>query len=225
MQTVSAASLATIGAKSTRWPDSPALQWVSMRQVIADCRDAVAGVGDVIDTTKADGDLTDQAKSRRISRAALDAIDRLDALPSMERAERLVGDFLQGQRERRPTRIVPPSTPHDVQVAAELRAWVARQKSSFDTALKLATDTVAMSAILTAPGFLSGLSDEATNAVRAAAEQAIDPDAVQIRKLNEDAIAECRTTIVQTKSRIGQIANLRKAGSGRFEPHTAAKAA
>ena len=222
MQTVSAASLATIGAKSSRWPDSPALQWAAMRQVIADCRDAVAGVGDVIDRTRADQDLTDGAKQRRISRAALDAIDRLDALPSMARAEREVAGFLTGQKERRPTRIVPPSTPHDAQVAAEIRAWIARQKSSMDAALKHATDPVVMSAVLTAPGFLSGLSDETTNMIRQAAEQAIDPEAVQIRKLNEDAIAECRTTIVQTKSRIGQIANLRKAGANEYQSHTVA---
>lgn len=222
MQTVSPASLATIGARSARWPDHQAIQWQAMRQVVTEARAIVAEAGDAIDQAKADHDLTVEAKARRISRAALDGIAKLDSLPSLARAEKLVAEFLEGQKTRMPTKITPPSTLHDVQVASEIRAWISRQKSTMAAAMQHATDPVVMGAVLTAPGFLSGLSPEAMNAVRGAAENAINPEAVSIRKANEDAIAECRAAIVQAKSKIGQAGNLRASVGGEYKPQTVA---
>jgi len=61
-------------------------------------------------------------------------------LPSPARAERLVADFLAGQKERRPTPIEAPSTIHEATVSAEIRTWVARQKSLHAAAQTLVPD-------------------------------------------------------------------------------------
>ena len=53
----------------------------------------------------------------------------------------------------------------------------------------------------------------------------VQPEAVATRQQNEKALEECRATVRQARERIGKIAQLRKATSGRFEAHTVAQAA
>lgn len=211
------ASLATIGAASTRWPPLETLQWQALREVVADCRDAVAGVGETIDATNADGDLTDAAKARRIAAAGLAAIERLNALPSLARAERLVTDFLSGLRERRAVAIQAPATANDAAIASEIRDWLAAQDSPFSAAKNKLSDPRVASAVLTAPAFLSGVSDSEHALLRQAAEEQIDPQAASTAKQNETALEEARATVRAARERIGKLCQLRKTMNGAFE--------
>lgn len=96
--------------------------------------------------------------------------------------------ILESRRLRILTVALPqsPTTIADVALAQEIRAHAKAQKSPYSFAKQMMSDARTLGAILTAPNYLSGLSDVEWNGLRKYARETFYPQQCQLQKqLNE----------------------------------------
>jgi len=105
----------------------------------------------------------------------------------IEKASNAVARRLEKLREKM---TVLPGTPGgaDVHVASEIRAFIRAQESPEQFAYGLRTDPKVVQAVLGAPSFLSGMSDEAAGRLRAVALETCHPE--EVREVEELTAAE-----------------------------------
>lgn len=96
----------------------------------------------------------------------------------------------------------PPGTFAEVMLAQEIRALVRSQKSPIDFVMKSITDRSVLSAILTAPDYLSGLTEAEWNVVRARAREALHPEETEMQKHLAKAMEDVRAGVAATKRAI-----------------------
>ncbi len=76
----------------------------------------------------------------------------------------------------------PPTTIADVALAQEIRQHMKAQKSPIDFAMQSISEPRTLGAILSAPAYLSGLSDSEWDVVREKARRTLHPEQVEMQQ-------------------------------------------
>ena len=111
--------------------------------------------------------------------------------------------------------IKTPTNITEAVIQAEIRAHLAAMKESKLGFLeKHATDPLVGSAILTAPGFLSGLTDNEVTFVRQKIEQYVAPEVAKARDATLKALEQSEQGWQTAINKIGERAGLTKGADG-----------
>jgi hypothetical protein len=208
------ARIALIGAQASRFPKHEVLHWQALRSVPERARELIRAADEKMTQIENDKDLSaDGVKNKRadVAREVL-ALGTL-----METVESSVGPRQEKLREKVDAFLMEgaPKDPMEAQIGGEIRAHIARSESPAMTALRLKANKQAVAAVLGAPSFLSGLSEEEASAFRA---QALNTNDRQIELIEiEKAVGICEAAIKSAEEMICERAKLRKRHDGTWE--------
>ncbi len=142
-----------------RWPPAGVARTIAWDR-LRDCVDAMRGLARAVDNNCAEGeqdqDLSPEGIRRRRTKVGQQALAELADLKPIKLAEKAVANNLALLEERMVEMPKLPTTFADVMLAQEIRAFARTQKSPIDFVMKSVSDRTVLSAILNAPGYLSG---------------------------------------------------------------------
>src|SRR5207249_54995 len=99
-------------------------------------------------------------------------------------------------------------------LTSEIRAYIAKQQSPAMAAIQHKNDPRVVAAVLNAPAFLSGLTDEEVGQVRSAALESTD-SALEEREVSH-ALGVCREAVKSAQRLIARRADLRHDPDGKW---------
>jgi hypothetical protein len=212
-----------IGALSLRWPDHQGVvHWDAMRDVITECRALVSTADQRISEVTSDRDLSDTGRLRKMGAVALDTIGILEDPEMLKKAETAVARFLEQVDARKGNLPKAPTTPADVQLHAEIRGHIAKQKGSLMFAMNHRGDPLVVAAVIHAPAFLSGMTNEEKNTFYAAAANALWPDDEKAKKESADALVVTQKAVGEAVRVVAERGKLMKTMNGYELPKAAA---
>lgn len=210
------ATINMVGAQSLKWPDDKAPHWNEMRRCIAFVKDHLRELDQEITAIEKDPDLNPQGMVRKRSERAREAAKKLNDLGLLHSSEVMVEQRVEAMQKKvsKLLNAGAPENAHDVLVAGEIRAYVAkldeRERLMFLANNKDDMRTVA--AVLNAPAFLSGLSTDDQGKFRGLVLESADP-AVEQQEV-ERALDTCRQAVRQAQTLIAERAELRRGLDG-----------
>jgi hypothetical protein len=222
---ISDVMLGMIGALSARWPAADTGDvWAKLHEAIADCRQWVRNVDVELSTIEADRNLSELGRFRKGAEYAVTVIGLLnnssDVAKAEEAVEKQFAEIAKGSKLP-----VAPESVAEVALAAEIRAHVARQQEPHIAVHKLAGDPRVVAAVMHAPAFLSGLTDEQKNRFLAQAEISLFPEGTGDRQKLEAALKVLRDAVGAAERKIAERARLHRTPTGWQVPPAVQKAA
>lgn len=179
---------------SVRWP-STAIHWEKLKKAVESLRATVDAVETNCRAIEQDRNLSLEGMTRKRAEIGQRACAQLSNFAAVKTAESAVSGAI-GIFEAGMVDIPrPPTNAADVALAQEVRAHVRAQESPTTFVLNNMSDSRVVGAVLHAPGFLSGLNDEAVNIVRDRMRSALHPEQVKQRKAAEDALSELQSGV------------------------------
>ena len=103
-------------------------------------------------------------------------------------------------------------------LAQEIRAHIRRQKSRIDVAMRSMSDPRMLSAMLTAPACLSGLSDAEKNVVRERARSAPHPQQAQMQQQLAKSLDDLRGGLDAARRLVRERCQIGEDGNDQFRP-------
>jgi hypothetical protein len=207
--------ISLVGAQDTKFPTHEVLHWQELRTVPERVRELIRATNETMTQIENDPNLSAEGIQHKRADFAREVLAQLDKL--MEPAESAAGRRIEKLREKMDA-VVTKGKPKDVaeaQIAAEIRAHIAKQESPVMAALRLKGDAKAISAVLDAPPFLSGLNEQEAATLRAEALASTE----QQHEVNEitNALAVCKGAIKGAASMICERAKVRQRHDGTWE--------
>jgi hypothetical protein len=213
--TWSDAQLGMIGAQAAKLPQHQVLHWMAIRAVPETVRALMREVNDQMTAIENDRDLSPDGKQHKRAELAKEALAKLEKF--VEPAERAAAKRVAGLEEKMSAHIAQgkPKDATEAQLATEIRAHIAGQESPIMAALKLKSDPKVIAAVLEAPSFLSGLSDEEASTLRAQALASSE----QQREVDEitKGVGVCKSAVKSAAAMISARANVRQSALGAWE--------
>jgi hypothetical protein len=180
---------ARIAPASVRWP-STAIHWEKLKEAVEAARALVAAVDANCRAVEQDADLSPAGIARKRSEIGRQAVGELADFGPLKSAEAAVTRAVEAFESRMVELPKPPANAAEIALAQELRAHLRTQSNPTGFLLSHLNDARIVGAALHAPGFLSGLTDEALSIVRDRARVNLHPEQVHHRKAAENALAE-----------------------------------
>jgi hypothetical protein len=219
--------LMMIGAQSARWPDDASDHyWKVLRESIDTIRSAVRDADHEIADAEADQDLSDAGRMKRIGSIAMVAIQRLQNKPVFTAARVVVKVFVEEEDKDRPdVRSLKPTTPFEIALDSEIRGAICakEQPEIFVTNHRANRDLVR--AVMSAPAFCSGLTEEQKNTFGGHAAASLWPEATKQRDAAEKALDEMEKALRVGLGMIADRGQLLKTADGWKERPAMTKAA
>jgi hypothetical protein len=207
--------IATVGAQAASIPDTPVLHFQSAKAVPVAIREVLKEVDAQMGEIEQSTDFTPDAISSRRKALALDAIAKLPARSKIDAAKQAADRRKAALASRAPKS--EPKTAEQIQIASEIRAYVAKSESPLLTASKLARENPqAADAILNAPGFLTGLKQDQIETIRAALPQDEGPAAQEIAQIDR-ALKTLAGALTSATSMIATRAGLARGLDGSWQ--------
>lgn len=213
---------ASIAPHQAAWPDDK-VHWQRLHEVADTARNAVATAWSRIDEIERDNDLSPEGKARRRAQVAADAIALLESDNALSRAQTSVKSVMEKWSGMVGAVVKKPADMHEVAVHDAIRRHVASLKGNkLGFIEKNASDPVVASALLTAPAFLSDLSETERAAVQAKAESHLDPKIIEARESTKKALDEVEAAWKTARAKIAESGGLEKDVSGNWTARSAA---
>ena len=185
-----------------RWPGpdvAKTIAWDRLRDSVGALRGLVRVIDDNCFQAEQDTDLSSEGITRRrmvLGRQALGELEQFKPFIAAERATRENIDYLEKKMTDLPQ---APSAIADVMMAQEIRQFIRSQNSPVDVAFKAISNPRILAAVLTAPPFLSGLTDTHLNVLHQQARTALHPEQTQMQQQLSKALDDVREGIEATK--------------------------
>ena len=206
---------ATIVPEAERWPDD-LLHWQRMKAAVMEARERVSKAYSQIDEIDRNADLSPEGKERQYKKAAAQEIADFEASKTLVRARGTVAQVVEQWNAKVGLAVKPASNIAEATVHAQIRDRLAAMKDGRMGFLeKNAADPVVASAILTAPSFLSGLSDVELAVVEHKVEQHVAPEIAGARDATLKALEQAEQGWQRAIDKIGERAGLTKGPEGR----------
>lgn len=208
------AEIGIVGGLADRFSQVPVLHWAALRECIdsirAMLRDLNVRMGDIEGNT----DLSPNGRARQLTDAASSALSKLENYQPLTKAMQLAEGRITALKEKTTPLPKTPATAAEIVIASDIRRHIAGQENPSHAAWKLSSDPRVIAAILQAPSFLSGLTDEDVANIRNAAVKAAHPDQVREIAEIENALRVCQKAIASAQRKIAQRANMRRDADG-----------
>jgi len=202
-----------------RWPAGLAktIAWDRLRE----CVDALRGLVFMANAScveaEQDQDLSPEGIIRRRTQIGQQALAELADFKPLQIAEKAVANnlaFLEQRMVELPTK--PTTNSVEFLMEQEIRRYLNEQKSPANFVLKSMSDQRLISAVLTAPPYLSGLSDTQWNMVRERARAALHPEQAEMQEWLNKALAEVREGTAAAKRILLERCEMREDDNGQF---------
>jgi hypothetical protein len=182
---------ATIVPEQVRWPAPDFVHWQRLHAVADEARDRVTKAWAAMDEIDADGDLSSEGRARKKKKLAAEAIADFQKSKALVDAKDAVERMVAKWAEKTGLAVKAPANIAEAVIQSEIRAHLGTVKGSkLDFLRTHATDPAVASAILGAPGFLSGLTDAELALVKHKVEQHISPEIAEARAATLKALKE-----------------------------------
>jgi hypothetical protein len=194
-----------VGAQASKFPGHEVLHGQALRAVPEGARELLRAANKTMTQIEHDPNLSAEGKRNKLADVAREVLAQLD-----KPAESAAGRRIEKLREKMEA-VVNEGKPQDVagaQIAAEIRAHIARAEAPAMTALKLTSNKQAVAAVLGAPCFLSGLNEQEVSAFRANVLDSTN-EQKEVRQI-ENALAVCHGAIKSAESMVSNRAQLRQ---------------
>ncbi|WP_271532304.1 hypothetical protein [Bradyrhizobium sp. CCBAU 25338] len=209
-----------------RWPaDAKTIAWDRLRECVDALRGLVYTVNVQCSEAEQDGDLSPEGIIRRRTKIGQKALSELAEFEPLQLAAKAVAANLTALEDRMVELPKPTTNAVDFMLEQEIRSYVADQNSPVEFVLKAMPDRRVLSAVLTAPAFLSGLSDNEWNLVRERARAALHPQQSEMQHWLNKALSEVREGAAAAKRMLLERCELREDSEGQFRPIRSAKVA
>ena len=180
----------------------------------------------LMDEIDHDADLSREGKERQRKRVAAQAIAELEASKMLARACEAVTHVIEQWNAKVGLVVKPASNIAEATAHAQIRDRLAAMKNGRMGFLeKNAADPVVASAILTAPSFLSGLSDVELAVVKHKVEQHVSPEIAEARVATLKALDQVEAGWSKATKKIGERAGLTKGPDGTWRDPSMSEAA
>jgi hypothetical protein len=144
-----------VGSQSARFNQTPVVvHWLELKKAPEGVREILRDVNVKMSQVEESKELAPEGVKNQRAQIAKEAVAKLEQ--AIEPAQRAADRRLQALNNKLSTVIAKPS---DAALAAEIRAHISKQPSPIFAALALKNDPQTISALVSAPSYLSGLSD------------------------------------------------------------------
>jgi hypothetical protein len=203
-----------------KWPkntdDSPSW-WKALHDTVDGARVIMAMLDEVFEDIDRDPDLSPSGRAKRRAEQAASALKELDEYAPLVKAANLTEKRITRVREK--VSLLPESptpTGVDIALATEIRAAVRAEKEPEKFAFGLRGDAKVMQAVLSAPAFLSGMTNEGVERLRAAALESLYPSERAEMEQLTSAEKIAREAVISARNRIAERAGLVKDAAGNW---------
>jgi hypothetical protein len=212
-----------------RWPaEAKTIAWDKLRECVDALRGLVYTVNARCTEAEQDQDLSPEGIVRRRTQLGHHALTDLGSFKPFHDAEKAVTSNLTHLEQRMVELPKPTTNAVDFMLEQEIRGYVNEQKSPLDFILKSISDHRALSAVLNAPPYLSGLSDTEWNMVRERARVALHPEQSEMQQWLKKALSEVQGGVAAAKRAVLERCEMREDEDGKFrsirEPMAGARA-
>ena len=181
-----------------RWPAPEHVHWQRLHAVANEARERVSKAYRLMDEIDRNADLSREGKDRQRRKAAAQAIADFEASKTLARAREAVAYVMDQWKAKMGMVVKSPSNIAEATVHAQIRDRLAAMKDGRMGLLeKNATDPVVAAALLTAPPFLSGLSDAELALVKHKVEQHVSPEIAEARDATLKAMKEAEAGLAE----------------------------
>ena len=182
---------AQIVPQQARWPAPEHVHWQRLHAVADEARERVSNAYMLMDEIDRNADLSPEGKDRQRRQVAAQAIADFEASKTLARAHEAVTQVDEQWAAKVGLTVKPASNIHEATVHSQIRDRLAAMKNDKMGFLeKNASDPIVAAAILTAPSFLSDLSDAELALVKHKVEQHVSPEIAEARTATLKAMKE-----------------------------------
>ena len=216
--------LRTLCPTSDHWPDT----YMHEKALLAACneiRQFVADGFDQLDAIEDNRDLTPEAKKRLKTKIGGQIIGKMQASPTHGRIRETIDHVLQKWQHQIDDNIKRPANAHEEAVHAQIRDRLYAMKGDRMSWLEKNIDDALISAVLTAPSYLTGLSDAEYQFVKSQLEKKVAPEILAARKFVQEAVDDIERGWKAGMHKIGTRAGLSKSADGGWSQPVDANAA
>jgi hypothetical protein len=201
---------AVICPQMSRWPTSGGEHsWLRMKDAVMEMHGLARALEDQCSGVESDPDLNAGAVSRRTAELGKRAIGELAEFSALQKAQKAFENNLSQLEQKMKELPVQANDAPSVLRQQEIRAWISRQRSPIDAAVKGLNDPRIVSAILSAPHFLSNLSQAEHDLIASRCREALFPAQIAMKtqltkafgELNEGVSAAKRLLLERTGCR------------------------
>jgi hypothetical protein len=208
--------LKTICPHADRWPT----EYMHQKALAAAASETVASVREAYEQLdKIDGnrDLTPEAKKRQRAALAGKMIAKLETSKTISRAREAAEEVLQKYGNKINSNLKPATDPQSIGVHTQIRGQLlamtdAKQRMSFLE--RYGNDITLISAALSAPPFVSGLTGAEVALLRNNLEQHAPPEVIKERDFVQKALAEVERGWRAARARIAKRGDLEEGQDG-----------
>ncbi len=205
---------ASIVPKAEGWPDD-LLHWQRIKAVVIEARTRLSNAYAELERIDADADLSAEGKARKKKKVAAEAIADFQQSKTLASAKETVERQVAKWEEKTGMVIKPPANIAEAVVYSEIRAHLAAMKENkVDFVERHLSDPRVTSAVLSAPPFLSGLTDAEIAVVQTRIEQHVAPEIAGARDATLKAVKEAEHGWQRAMDKIGERAGLTKGADG-----------
>jgi hypothetical protein len=215
--------LRSICPHADQWPEEYHHQKLlksAANEARAFLRDAYAEL-DVID---GNSDLSPEGKRRQRAEVARNLMAKSESSKTLSRAREAAADMLQSYEHRIKGKLEPATDPQSVGIHAQIRGQLLAIKEPKERMSFLGRnggDLTLISAALSAPAYLSGLSDPEVALLQKNLEQHAPPEVIKERDFVQKALAELELGWRAAQSRIAKRGGLLPMGASASKPAAA----
>lgn len=213
-----------IAPHSVRWPRET-VHWQKLHAVPDEARSRVSAAFALMAEIDADPDLSKEGKQRTRQKVAAAALDEFQTSNTLETARKSVERQMQLWAEKVGMTVKRAADVHEATVHAQIRDRLFAMKDRMSFLEQNGADPVIGSALLTAPQFLSGLSDVELKMLRHKMETRVAPEIAAAKVDTARALAEAEEGWDRAQVVIAQRAGLVKNADGIWSQPADTKAA
>jgi len=208
---------AQIAPSQSEWPVEH-LHWQHLGMAANEARSGLGKFLEVVDEIEADTRLSREGKADERKKAAEKALAALAGSRTLARAQESVASVMSMWEAKVAEGVKPASDAHEAGIYTQIREKLARMKDMKERMVFLeqhGADPTLASAVLSAPAFLSDLTERELTFVRFKLEQrALPPGVVEAKVAVAKALREVEAGWERAKARIASGGGLEKSTRG-----------
>jgi len=220
--------IAAVGSQAYQFPNIPVAHWEALRNSVDGVRDLLNDVNDQMTAVEQSPDLKPSGITRQRAAIAKTALGKLKNFAKLDIARHQVDKRVATLKSKTQALLDAGAakTPGDAAIAVQIRDWLSRQGGNGDdagskrlaAAVSKIKDPRFVSAILEAPAYLSGLTDDQVGIVRAQALDSTDPSNEARAVSNALDVAEA--AVKRASNMIAERAGMRADPDGQWRHQT-----
>ena len=179
--------------EATRWHEQPKVwHWTKLQECAAEAHQRVSRAYELLDAVDANPDLSPEGRIKARAKIAEKAVSDFRASNTLEKARTSVASQQAKWAEKVNEAIVPAADHGQAVMYGQIRGHIAGldEKARLSFVDKHIDDPMVISSVLTAPGFVSGLSDVELGVIRSKlAKRVLAPEIAEQQTLVEKALA------------------------------------